>query len=380
MMAEKVFITKLSSFFPNDPVSNEEMEEYLGLIDNEASKGKGLVLRNNKIRNRYYALDKEGNITHTNAEITVEAIRKLLHGYREFSDIDMLACGTTSPDQLLPSHASMVHGLLGKHPVEIMGSSGSCNSGMLAMKYAYMSLKSGNSKNAICTGSERFSVMMLSRNFNYEANRLKELEKNPVIAFEKDFLRWMLSDGAGAALLEDKPNDDSLSLRIDWIDMKSFANELDTCMYFGAEKNEDGSLTGWLDHDSSDWLGKSLFAIKQDVKLLSSNIVEKGGEYLLEVLEKRGLDVNEIDYFLPHISSEFFRNKIEVSTKNIGRHIPQDKWFTNLSRVGNVGSASVYLMLEELFNSGKLRKGQKLLLMVPESARFSYTYALLTVV
>ncbi len=379
-MAEQVFITRLSSFFPNDPVSNDEMEEYLGLIDNEASKGKGLVLRNNRIMNRYYSLDKNGNITHTNAELTLEAIKKLGGDSFSMEDIEMLACGTTSPDQLLPSHAAMVHGLLGTHPMEIISNAGSCNAGMHAMKYAFMSVKSGNTHNAVCTGSERLSVMMLSRNFNYEVNRLKELEKNPVIAFEKDFLRWMLSDGAGAALLQDKPNDNGVSLRIEWIEMKSFANELETCMYCGAEKKDDGEINGWLDHDSNEWFEKSLFAIKQDVKLLSSNIVEKGGEYLLEVLNKRELDVNDIDYFLPHISSEFFRQKIEDSTKEIGRHIPQEKWYTNLTSVGNVGSASVYIMLEELFNSGRLKKGEKLFLMIPESARFSYTYALLTVV
>ena len=379
-MAEEVFITRLSNFFPNDAVSNDEMEEFLGLIDNEESKGKGLVLRNNKIKKRYYALDKEGNITHSNAELTHEAIKKLLDNSFAIEDLELLACGTTSPDQLLPSHASMVHGLLKTHPLEIISTAGSCNAGMHAMKYAFISLKSDNSQNAICTGSERLSAMMHSNNFNYEVRRMKELEKNPVIAFEKDFLRWMLSDGAGAALLQNEPNSNGISLRIDWIEMKSFANELDTCMYFGAEKQADGSLKGWLDHDSKEWLEKSLFALKQDVKLLSSNIVEKGGEYLFEVLNKRGFDVNEIDYFLPHISSEFFRNKVEEMTKDVGRHIPQEKWFTNLTDVGNVGSASVYLMLEELFNSGKLQKGEKVFLMVPESARFSYSYALLTVV
>ena len=59
--------------------------------------------------------------------------------------------------------------------------------------------------------------------------------------------------------------------------------------------------------------------------------------------------------------------------------IPEEKWFTNLTQVGNVGSASIYLMLEEIFSSGRLKIGDKLLLMVPESARFSYSYALLTV-
>ncbi|HLD95597.1 MAG TPA: 3-oxoacyl-[acyl-carrier-protein] synthase III C-terminal domain-containing protein, partial [Alphaproteobacteria bacterium] len=60
--------------------------------------------------------------------------------------------------------------------------------------------------------------------------------------------------------------------------------------------------------------------------------------------------------------------------------IPLEKWFTNLESVGNVGSASPYVMLEELFYSDKIKKGQKILMMIPESARFSFSYVLLTVV
>ena len=60
--------------------------------------------------------------------------------------------------------------------------------------------------------------------------------------------------------------------------------------------------------------------------------------------------------------------------------IPQEKWFTNLTRLGNVGAASVYFMLEELLNSDKIKKGDTILCMVPESARFSYVYAYFTVV
>jgi 3-oxoacyl-[acyl-carrier-protein] synthase-3 len=59
--------------------------------------------------------------------------------------------------------------------------------------------------------------------------------------------------------------------------------------------------------------------------------------------------------------------------------IPMEKWFMNLAYVGNVGAASIYLALEELMGSGKLKKGNKILLSVPESGRFSYAYAYLTV-
>ena len=60
--------------------------------------------------------------------------------------------------------------------------------------------------------------------------------------------------------------------------------------------------------------------------------------------------------------------------------IHYERWFTNLSRVGNVGAASMYLILEELFYSGRLNKGDTLLCYVPESARFSSCFMHFTVV
>ena len=63
-----------------------------------------------------------------------------------------------------------------------------------------------------------------------------------------------------------------------------------------------------------------------------------------------------------------------------GMGIPAEKWFTNLKEVGNVGSASPYLMLEALLESDKLKVGDKLIVSVPESARFSYAIIHLTVV
>ena len=60
--------------------------------------------------------------------------------------------------------------------------------------------------------------------------------------------------------------------------------------------------------------------------------------------------------------------------------IPENKWFVNLPYIGNIASASAFAMIEELLYSNKLRKGQRILLMIPESARFSYCYCMLTVV
>ncbi len=378
-MSKEVYITRLAKFLPNSPVSNDEMEGILGMIDGKPSRGRRIVLRNNGIKTRYYALDKNGNITHNNAQLTAEAVKGLFGKDFSAADIQLLACGTTSPDQLLPSHGSMVHGELGSKVTEVVSFSGACCAGMHSMKYAYMSVLAG-SNNAVCAGSEQTSSWMLARNFEEETLSHRELDELPVLAFEKDFLRWMLSDGAGAALLQNKPSSDGLSFKIEWIDLFSFAGELETCMYAGADKKEDGSLKGWKEYEEHEWLEKSIFSLKQDVKMLDKYIVSVGVKKLAETMKKHNITSAEIDFVLPHISSEFFRKKMMDDMAASGIPFPEEKWFTNLVHVGNIGAASIFLMLEELHNSGKLKKGQKVMLLVPESARFSYAFSLLTVV
>jgi 3-oxoacyl-[acyl-carrier-protein] synthase-3 len=151
-------------------------------------------------------------------------------------------------------------------------------------------------------------------------------------------------------------------------------------MYAGGVKLPDGSLRGWREYNSEEVMEKTLLTLRQDVKLLDKNIVPVGNSFFLNIMKRRKLDINAIDWFLPHLSSEYFRNRIEEELIKSNIPIPKEKWFTNLTRLGNVGAASIYFMLEELFHSDKLKKGDVILCMIPESARFSYVYALLTVV
>jgi 3-oxoacyl-[acyl-carrier-protein] synthase-3 len=199
-----------------------------------------------------------------------------------------------------------------------------------------------------------------------------------MIAFEKDFLRFMLSDGASAVLVTDKPSAEGVSLRLDWIELTSYANTMPACMYAGAQYEGD-ELLGWTRYNEREWTEKSLFSLKQDTKLLGANIVKLGGKFLMDISEKRGLKPDEIDWFLPHLSSMYFRKKIFDELASLGFPITEEKWFVNLPKLGNVAAASAFLMLDELCKSGRLKKGDRILIMVPESARFSYAYVYLTV-
>jgi 3-oxoacyl-[acyl-carrier-protein] synthase-3 len=172
------------------------------------------------------------------------------------------------------------------------------------------------------------------------------------------------------------------ALRIDWIEHLSFASELETCMYSGAVKNADGSLTGWRSLDSPrEAVSSNAFLIRQDVNLLNREIIATAVDRALtRVIAKYGLVPTEVDWFLPHYSSDFFREPLRRRMEEIGFPVPPERWFSNLATKGNTGSGSIFIILEELFHSGRLRKGERLLCMIPESGRFSMAYMLLTVV
>lgn len=380
-----VFINDMAAFLPNRPVGNEAMEAVLGHLTGASSKIKRIVLKHNQIRTRYYALDPaSGRLTHSNAQLTARAIEALAP-YEGFSlrEIQCLACGTSSPDLLFPGHALMVCGELGLAPCDAATTAGICLAGMSAFKYAWMSVASGLSENAVATGSELASSLIRSGFMRPLHNDTagEALEGEPVRAFDADFLRWMLSDGAGAAFLSNRPNRDRISLRVDWIDTLTFSGELPTCMYGGGVQQPDGAVVGWRDGERITANQKAYrFAIRQDIRLLDTHIVDTMGRALSATISKRGLTPEAVDWFLPHYSSAYFRPRFYDEMKRIGFEIPYEKWFTNLSEKGNTGSAAIFIIIEELFASGRLKAGQKLLCFIPESGRFSHCFMQLTVV
>lgn len=378
----RAYITDIAAFLPNAPVDNKNIEKVLGMVHQTPSRTRAVILRNNKIRERYYAIDPEtGRPTHSNAQLAAEAVRRL-RPYGGFTpdDIECLCCGTSSPDQLMPGHGLMVHGELASKPCEVTSMSGICLSGISALKYAALNVAAGLTVNAVATGSELASTFMRADLFNaVTPERADQLEASPAISFDADFLRWMLSDGAGAMFLSADPSPERLSLKIEWIEHLSFAGELETCMYSGAVKNEDSSITGW--RSLSGAAGAESFLVKQDVKLLNREIISTiVNRTLTRLVAKHGLSPDQMDWFLPHYSSDYFRQSLHDRMGEIGFSIPQERWFTNLPTKGNTGSASIYIMLEELFHSGRLKRGDTVFCMIPESGRFSVAYMLLTAV
>ncbi len=374
-----VFITRTAAFLPFDPVSNDEMEAVLGMAGGKPSRARRMILRSNGIHSRHYAIDRAtGRCAMSNAQLTAAAIRALGDDIRS---ADCLAVGTSMPDQLMPNHGVMVHGELGWPRMEVVSLAGICVAGAAALRHAWLAVKSGEARRAIASAAELASAGLRGDCFQAETDhQIAALEASPQIAFEKDFLRWMLSDGAGALLLEDSPGDGP-ALRIEWVELSSAAHELPACMYAGAEKLADGSLASWRHMHAAEWGERSIFAVKQDVKLLNEHVVRATlRDPLALIAARRGLKLADIDWFLPHISSMYFAEPVAAAMREIGLDVPRERWFTNLTSKGNTGSASPYIMLDELFRSGRIQKGQRILMYIPESGRFSTGFVLLQAV
>ncbi|HET8644609.1 MAG TPA: 3-oxoacyl-[acyl-carrier-protein] synthase III C-terminal domain-containing protein, partial [Vicinamibacteria bacterium] len=292
-------------------------------------------------------------------------------------DVAFLAAATSQGDLLAPGFASMVHGALGLPPCEIASLHGVCSSGVMALQAACRAVAAGDQPNAVAVASELASRFF--RPHLFEATR--EFRESGHVGFGAEFLRFMLSDGAGAAVVEGRPASRGLSLRVDWIDLLSYADRLDVCMYAGARKDGQGALVrSWHDYASvCEAARDGAVLLTQDVRLLDS-IVSLGVGRYFELVQQGRIRPAEVDWFACHYSSHVFRGRILELLQQGGAAIPEERWFTNLYTKGNTGSASIYIMLEELLNDGHLRPGQKVLCMVPESGRFVVAFMMLTVV
>lgn len=372
----EVFVNSLGTFLPGPPVPSTEMEDYLGLVNGKPSRNRAFVLRQNRIKTRHYALDKNGVACHGNAEMAANAARDAI-GRSEIvaSDITYLTTATTIGDLLLPGLASHTHAELKLPPLEIASFQSVCAGSLMALKSAYLQIRAGEHACAAVCASE-FASRYFRPGFYEGMTRVKE---EGLIPFEADFLRFTLSDGAGAAILENRPNSRQHSLKILWIDLRSYADRFETCMMGGGVR-QDGKTLYWGDFENpAKAMEAGALILTQNFELMKKMIPVWIAHYL-SLIDRGKIVAGGFDHFCSHYSSHSLREEALDLLRKTGAMIEENIWFSNLYTKGNTGSASIFIMLEDLFNSGTLKKGETILCHVPESGRCANGFMLLEVV
>ena len=370
------YITATGSFLPGDPVPNDEIEDYIGKAGRSTSDLKDITLANCGIKTRHYAIDKAQQTVISNAAMAASAVRVAAEraGLGP-DDVELLCAATTLPDMMAPGQASMVHGELGYGPLEIATLHGICSSGMMALKNAYLQVAIGEKRTAISVASEFASRFFKSSRFD-EMGTVAEEGSLPL---EAAFLRYMLSDGAGAAVIQSEPRTSGISLRIDWISLTSYANTEKTCMYGGS--SDTGCAKTWGDYPTAAAAAADgALVLRQDLSLLP-HLVKVGVDEYDRLLRLGKFDPSTLTWIPAHYSSERMKTIVmkEFARRGIDGGRPE-MWYSNLTSVGNIGSASIYVILDEMMELGLIKDGDTMLCMVPESGRFAVSFMHLTAV
>ncbi len=380
-MTRDVYVTGCGAYLPGEPIANDDLPAFLGEDDTPVARAvRRRVLAANGIRTRHYALGRDGRTTMLNEELAAEAVQRALQdGGGDLGDLGLLATGTTQGDVLVPGFASMVHGRLGAPNLETLSAGGVCASGMAAFKAAVSSVRMGEHDLAAVVGSELVSRSLRAARYVQPASGPHSIEARE--ALDAQFLRWTLSDGAGAVLLQPSPRPDRPCLRVDWTYLLSHAGEHGTCMRAGMHGVGTPEAGGtWLDHPTATEAERvGLLRLRQDVRVLP-DLVLAGTREFMGLVRRGRFRPAEVDHVLCHFSAEHFRADIFRLLREADLMIDEDRWFTNLHTRGNTGAASIFVMLEEAWREGRFAPGERILLLVPESGRFSFAFAHLTCV
>ena len=302
-------IAGTGSYLPEKLLTNEDLAKQVDTSDEWIRSRTG-------IRERHIAAEGE-----TTSDLGYHAaVRAMEAAGVDASQIDMIVVGTTTPDLIFPSTACLIQARLGANGCMAMDVNAACSGFVYALGVADKFIRSGDVKTALVIGAET-----LSRIIDWT-------ERTTCVLF---------GDGAGAVVLKADSETGILSthLHADGGKKELLWNPVGVSVGFKeGEKNAGVRIQ---------MAGSDVF--KYAVKALDS-VVE-------ETLEANGLDRHDIDWLIPHQAN---LRIIEATAKRLD--MPMERVVVTVDRHGNTSSGSVPLALDEAVRSGKVQRGQLLLL------------------
>ncbi len=368
-----VYLQSAGMYLPGEAVDNAGMDAYVAPLNRLSERIKRRILGENGILQRYYAINAEGQTVVSNTQMAARAIHSALAASgAQLQDISYLASGSSGGDALMPGFASMIQGEMAAPPMETLSVHGICAASVGALQAAALAVESGAHARAMAVASE-----MPSRLFK----RSRFASQGYNTDFDSHFLRWMLSDGAGAVQLGNASQPatiagtNGLRLKLEWTHLRSFAGDYPVCMQLGLTADRATShldFPGWADAEAAGAL-----ALRQDIRLLPHLFDVCIHEYA-DLAHKGWVPERGIDHFLCHYSSERFIPVVDELMNKAQLAIPRDRWWSNLAWRGNTGAASIFIMLAEFLQkeASRLKDGDTVLCFIPESGRFTAGYML----
>jgi 3-oxoacyl-[acyl-carrier-protein] synthase-3 len=237
----------------------------------------------------------------------------------DVTDIDMVLVGTTSPDLIFPNCATLVQHRLGIPACPSIGMEAACTSFIYALTTADKFIKAGESKCALIIGAECISKLV------------DWTDRNTCVLF---------GDGAGAVIVRasDEPGIIATHLGAD--------GQYKELLYYPVGASKDLHIAG-TDDAGITMRGNEVFKVA----------VRTLGNVANEVLEKAGVDKDELDWLIPHQANIRI---IQATAKRLG--LPMEKVIVTVQDHGNTSAASVPMALDVGVRDGRVQPGQLVLM------------------
>lgn len=297
------------SYLPEKILTNADLEKIVNTTDEWIRDRTG-------IEQRHMAADGQ-----TTSDLAfIAATRALEAAGIAGKDIDLIVVGTTTPDLIFPSTATLVQHRLGANGCGAMDVNAACAGFIYALSVADNFIRAGSAKRALVIGAETLTRM------------LNWADRTTCVLF---------ADGAGAVVLEacDKPGVLSTHIHADGAYTHALFNPV------GVSK---GFKEGEINHGIKVVMqGQEVFKVA--VRTLA-RVVD-------ETLEANGLNKTDVDWLVPHQAN---LRIIQATARHLD--MPMDKVILTVQKHGNTSSASVPLALDHGIRSGQIKPGQTLLM------------------
>ena len=311
--ARRAKISALGTYVPPRVLTNKELETMVETTDQ-------WILERTGIRERHIAAAGVAA-----SDLAVEAVKKLLESHPfDLQEVDLILVGTVTPDMMFPSTACLVQNKLGIKDTWGFDVSAGCSGFLYALNTGVAFVESGKYKKVLAIGSDKNSVMV-----NYE-------DRAVCIIF---------GDGAGAVLLE--PAGEGEAGVIDHVAQVEGAGGQYLYMPAGGSLNP-------ATHETVD---KKMHYIHQDGQQVFKYAVKKMSEMTERLLTKNGLTGADIDCFIAHQANK----RIIMATADRLK-MPEEKVVINIDRFGNTTAGTIPLAMQTALETGKLKKGDMVLL------------------
>ena len=312
MTAQNAGIIGMGHAYPEGILTNADLEKMVDTNDEWITTRTGIRQRHKAATNEY-----------TSQFGTKAALQAIERAGIKPTDIDIIICATTTPDQIMPSTGALIQAQIGATNAAGMDVFAACSGFLYGITMVESMIRTGQIRYALVIGAE-----ILTKYVDYT-------DRGTCVIF---------GDGAGAAVLGPVPEGKGiLATKI-----KSDGRYEEQLYCPGG-----GTKLG-ITHDSID-NRDNFFKMKGNE--LFKVAVRSMADISAEMIEKAGYTVDDIDLVVPHQANQRITDAV---ASRLG--VPEEKVYSNIAEMGNTSSASIPIALDECIESGKVKEGSLVLL------------------